>query len=142
MKKYIVCLAVLLGLSIPSFGGNLKIMGYERNANGDFSWSNYDVVFGFCSYREVSGRLDNISYTAPASYFQIPLMQYGANRVNMGIVCPFFDTRRTRPEFSISHLLGEDFGLPSWMPLEIGGYWAASPWGVFGGQLGLLRIKF
>ena len=142
MKKCIGILVVLLGLVVSSFGDNVKMLGFVKDENGNFAWSDYDLTFGVCSYREAGSRLDCISGAKMGSYFQVPLAQYGATRANFGVVYPFVEFRRTRPEFSVSHLVGKDFKFPDWMPLEVGAYWAVSPWVGWGAQLGLVRIKF
>lgn len=142
MKKYIVGLIIFLGMVFSSFGGDLKVFGFSKDDNGNFSWSDYDITMGICSYKENSIRSDARDNVEWCSYFQMPMVQDGNARMSVGIVLTLFDTKRSRPEFSVSYLLGEKMGLPKWMPLEVGAYWAVSPWNVVGGQVGLLKVDF
>jgi hypothetical protein len=142
VKKYIVGLVIFLGVVFSSFGGDFKVFGFSKDDNGSFSWSDYDITMGMCSYKENSIRFDARDNTELGSYIQIPMVQDGNARISVGIVFTLFDTKRSRPEFSVSYLLGEKMGLPKWMPLEIGAYWAVSPWNVVGGQVGLLKVDF
>ena len=120
----------------------LKFLGFQGNDKGNMSWSGLELVGGVCSYAEGSERLDNISGTRLAEYVQVPVVVAGKTKMNFGVVFASFDMRRTRPEFSLSHDCGGYLGLPAWMPLEIGAYAAMSPWMAWGGQVGLLSLKF
>lgn len=121
----------------------LAITSYSADEKGSLVWSDYDIIIGVCSYNEHSHRPDTLEGTYLGTYIQIPIVQRSLTRISIGVVSPRIEEmRRIRPEFSVSYLLGERVGLPSWLPLEVGAYVAVSPWNVVGLQLGLIKIDF
>ena len=145
MKKLMVVLFAVVALSVSSlssYAGDFRVFGMDKDDNGNYSWSNYDLVFGVCSYKELGDRPDILNNATMGTYFQVPMVEYGNTRINFGVVFPFVEARRTRPEFSISHIFGGYLGLPKCLPLEVGAYWAASPWVGVGAQLGIFKVQF
>ena len=143
MIKYIVSLIVLLSLTISTFAGDFNIFGFEKNDKGFYTWSeDNNMIVGICSYKERSNREDTKDYTSLGSYLQFPIIELKNAQINFGVIYPFVDAKRIRPEFSVSYLFGKLLNCPDWIPLEVGAYWAMSPWNAKGFQLGLVAIKF
>ena len=139
-KLLVTCLVLVSAISFVGSvnGDGLRAFGYNKE-RGVYDWSDMDPVFGIASYQG-----DFLNHTVSAFYVQVPVAKYGKNvRINFGLVVPSeWASELTRPEFSISYLWTDTLGLPGWIGLETGAYWAISPYRAWGVQLGLLRIKW
>lgn len=137
MIKSVICVAVWLMLCSQVLSNDIWVLGM-----GGAKTNQYFITSGLCSYTENSNRQDNEEHTKAAIYIQLSVGRFKDIYANFGIVSPLFDiSKRTRPQFSLSYPLGNKIGLPSYIPLDVGAYWAVSPWDVYGFQCSIIKIK-
>ena len=149
MKKVILMLLVMLvasvalaekdGWTVLGFGKNVYETKEGTYRSLDTFWKGLDPVMGLASYNDTV-----VDGTILAYYAHIPVVKYNNDfRINFGVIVPSEQADElTRPEFSVSYLWNDALGLPDWVGLETGAYYAMSPYRGYGVHLGLLRINF
>ena len=130
MKRLVVVVLVMV-LAIPVMAGGLEFVAKKW-----FNDEPFDVRFGVASYT------DSYGGTGGALYVQTPVVQWSDLWLSFGGVFPVENMDRSRPEFSLATSVGCWVDCPKWMNWELGVYVAASPYEAWGGQVGLVNMRF
>ena len=130
MKKLVLVVLALI-IAVPVMAG-----GPEFVVSKMWNDKPFDVRFGVASYTDQYGG------TGGALYVQTPVVEWGDFWISAGGVFPVENMDRSRPEFSLATSVGRWVDCPRWMNFELGAYVAASPYGAWGGQVGLVNMRF
>ena len=136
MRKMWLVVILVLVLAIPSVDG--VVFTPMQWAQDDYEFS---LRAGLGYYKDGHNtRREDV--TDIAVYVQTPVVEWDKAWISFGGVFPLSHMKRSRPEFSLNTSVGQWLDVSDLLDFEIGGFWAMSPYGAYGGLLGFLRVTF
>ena len=131
MKKIVQSVLVaLLMLSPVGLKAETRILGFQKADDGYKYQFRLDA--GVAWYHDNMGFQEDIRFDpdptdSVAIYLQTPAAEVGPFSIGFGGICPLRYAERSRPEFSLNYIVGG---------VQLGAYWAVSPYNAFGLMVG------